>query len=159
MAEKKRMPDYQVIRDTREQKGWHFPVSPPCLGTVVGTLKTGDYTLKGYEDQFVIERKGSIAEFVENVVQQRFERELQRLEAFPHAFVVLEFTFDDIVNWPLTAAIPERAKQATRLTPQFIMKRFNEFQIMYKTKFILAGEYGLYVASSLFKRVVERVSR
>jgi ERCC4 domain len=150
---------YTVVRDTREQKnnGWLFPASDSCTGTEIDTLPTGDYTLRGYETVFVIERKGSIAEFAQNVVQGRFERELTRMQEFEHPFMVLEFEVDDIVNWPKTAGLPKRVIDKLRITPQFLLKRFNDFQVKYKTKIITAGANGRYEASSLFKRICEHV--
>jgi len=151
-------PQYEVIRDTREQEGWVFPASDPCLGTVVGTLKTGDYTLKGYEDVFVIERKGSTGEFAANIVQSRFERELERLKGFRYAFVVLEFTISDIVSFPYNSGIPKDKWRSLRISPQFLMKRINDFQVQYpNVHFVFAGSHGREFASSLFKRIAEHV--
>ncbi len=41
------IPRFTVVRDTREQRGWEFPTKGRCLGTVVETMKEGDYTLQG----------------------------------------------------------------------------------------------------------------
>lgn len=153
----KAAPPYTVIRDTREQanKGWVFQPNDRCLGTVDRKLKTGDYTLLGYETQFVIERKGSVAEFAMNINQTRFTREMERLEAFPHAYVVLEFELEDVVQFPKTSTIPRDKWAELRVTPQYLMMRLNELNFRYKTKFILVGDRGREFASSLFKRVVE----
>src|SRR5688572_9057132 len=62
-------PLYTVIRDTREQKGWIFEANAYCEGTVIETMKTGDYTLRGLEDRFVVERKRNVAEFAQNILQ------------------------------------------------------------------------------------------
>lgn len=153
---KSKRPPYTVIRDTREQAGWLFPAQEPnCLGTVPGTLKTGDYSLKGYEKIFTIERKGSVAEFAQNVCQKRFERELQRLDNFEYPFIVLEFTMADIIEWPQSSGLGPAIIKKLRLSPQFLLKRLNEFQLQYKTKIMLVGGYGRFVASSLFKRICE----
>ena len=50
-------PDYTVIKDTREQNGWSFSQYDKCAGMEIGTLHTGDYTLRGFEDVICIERK------------------------------------------------------------------------------------------------------
>jgi hypothetical protein len=42
---------FTVIRDSREQNGWTFLARARCQGTEVGTLKTGDYAIKGLEDK------------------------------------------------------------------------------------------------------------
>ena len=84
-----------VIRDTREQKtgnGWWFPESSLCAGTVVQTLKSGDYTLEGFEETFVIERKSGTAEIAQNINEGRFVRELERLEEFRFPFLLVIMT-------------------------------------------------------------------
>lgn len=149
------MKKFKVIKDTREQDGWEFHVSSSCTGMEIGTLKTGDYTIEGYEDIVVIERKGKIEEFAANIVQPRFEEELKRLEKFKHPFAVLEFTLHDIINFPASTNIPKNKWHTVKVRPYFILKRFVELQIKYKTKFILAGPYGLDVAGSIFRRIVE----
>src|SRR4030081_926981 len=72
-----------IVVDTREQE----PLVFSRLRSVSGTLITGDYSVKGLECLFAIERK-SIGDLVaccmgEN--RQRFERELHRLRGFRFA--------------------------------------------------------------------------
>ena len=150
---------YRVIRDTREKDdhGWLFSAKDRCLGTVERGLCTGDYTIEGYEEIFVVERKGSIAEFAKNLVQNRFENELIRLDEFAHPFVVLEFLLADIVNFPQGSGIPEYKWKYLRLTPQLLMLKICELQVKHKAKLIFAGEFGQHFVSSLFKRIVDNV--
>lgn len=155
MATRKEIRRYEVIRDTREQNGWNFPASNVCAGTVVDTLKTGDYTVVGYQHLLCVERKGSTAEVSMNVFQKRFERELVRLEEFKYPFVVCEFTLADVVSFPFNSGIPQKKWGDLKVTPQLLMKRINEFQIKYKTKWIFAGCNGREFTSSLIKRVIE----
>ena len=145
-------PAYTVLRDTREHdgEGWVFEQTSYCKGTVIKTLKTGDYTIMGYETTFIIERKKSISEFAGNVCQERFENELKRLESFDHPFIILEFNMDDIIKWP-----PFYLRKKVRSTGHFILKRLLELEIHYKTKIIFAGCHGKAVCESLFKRIVE----
>ena len=39
---KKKIPNYTVIKDTREQHGWIFNKVDRCNGMLTETLKTGD---------------------------------------------------------------------------------------------------------------------
>lgn len=146
---------YTVIRDTREQNGWNFGKTQYCEGTVEGTLITGDYTLQGYEDVFTIERKGSAGEFAKNIVEKRFVRELERMEELVYPFIVLEFTMHEIINFPEGSGIPIKCWPRLKISPYFLLKCFIGYQTRFKTKIILAGEYGRDIASSIFKRVIE----
>jgi hypothetical protein len=145
---------YTVLRDTREQQGWTFAASKSCEGTQEVKLPTGDYSLLGYND-FVIERKGTTGEFAKNIVENRFEEELKRMEKIAFPFMVLEFTMAEIINFPKGSGIPINLWPSLRINPFFLLKRFIEFQMQYKTKIILAGKYGKDIASSLFKRRIE----
>jgi DNA excision repair protein ERCC-4 len=76
-----------VIIDTREQT----PLAFQNLPAERGTLTTGDYSFRGGEDLFAVERK-SVADLIacccgEN--RQRFERELHRLRGFRFARLLI----------------------------------------------------------------------
>ena len=146
---------YKVIRDTREQNGWTFMSSKACEGTLSGALKTGDYSIEGYEELLTIERKGSIAELANNLVEDRFERELERMESFKYAFMILEFSMDDLIKYPKGSGIPSYKIKSVKLNPFFLLKRLMEIEIKYKVKIIFAENHGQTVASSIFKRVIE----
>lgn len=148
---------YHVIRDSREQEnnGWVFSPSKNCEGMTTQKLKTGDYTIKGYEKDIIVERKGALTEWAHNVNEKRFERELERLEEFRWPFIILEFTLQDLMKWPLGCGIPSNKLKDVKTTNYFILKRTNEIMLKYKTRIIYAGFQGKEVAASLFKRVVE----
>ena len=63
----KNTPNYTVIQDTREKEGWYFSEYDKCSGMESGTLKTGDYTLRGFEELVCIERKASTSEISQNL--------------------------------------------------------------------------------------------
>lgn len=149
--------EYEVIRDTREKEnqGWIFPAKSPCKGTVIQKLATADYTLKGFENALAIERKATTSEIATNLTQDRFDRELERLQEFKYAFIVCEFMLEDVIKFPLNSGVPEKLQSRIRVTPQFILKRLNEIQIKYGIHLIFAGRYGREFCSSLFKRIIE----
>lgn len=155
------MMKYTVIRDTREHrdKGWTFAGSTRCVGTETTKLDTGDYSLKGMEELFCIERKGSVSEFARNVTENRFEKELKRLESFKYPFIILEFEMSDIIDYPKNSGIPYNKRNQLRFRGPFILKRLIELQMQYKTKILICGSRGREVASSIFKRVVEIESK
>jgi hypothetical protein len=149
---------YTVLKDTREQHGWDFRSSKNCSGMECVTLPTGDYSLAGYEHIFTIERKGSTGEFAQNVLEKRFDNELERLEFFQYPFIILEFDMKDILNFPVGSGIPPKLWPNLKMNPFFLLKRLVDFQMKYKTKIILAGKNGQDVASSIFKRIIEHTN-
>jgi DNA excision repair protein ERCC-4 len=81
-------PPLRVVVDTREQQPWTMPDG---VEVVRRTLPSGDYALDGHERVAIVERK-SLADFVGCCTsgRDRFERELVRLAALPHAWVIVE---------------------------------------------------------------------
>jgi DNA excision repair protein ERCC-4 len=82
-----------AVVDTREQR----PLSLDPLRTELGTLSTGDYSLKGLESHVCIERK-SLDDLLGCVGRdrERFERELQRMLAYPVRCLLVEATWAEI---------------------------------------------------------------
>ena len=77
------------IRDTREQRGWTFD-GARCE---TGTLKTGDYSVKGLEETVAIERKSHADMYgTLNAVRRRarFAAELERASHFKFFALVIE---------------------------------------------------------------------
>lgn len=149
---KKELPKVKIIRDTREQTGWVFEKSDWCDGTVTKTLPSADYSIEGLEDKFVIERKGKLQEFAKNILEDRFERELERLDQFDHSFIIGEFTIEDIYMFPVNSGIPKFLWGKLRVKPELIIKRYMEIQTNHKVKIIPAGRHARSCAETLFKR-------
>jgi ERCC4-type nuclease len=79
-----------AIIDSREQK----PLQLSPLASEVATLTTGDYTARGCEELIRIERK-SLPDLVACVGRDRsrFEREVDRLMAYPVRILLVESTW------------------------------------------------------------------
>lgn len=98
------LPSYTVIRDTREQEGhgWTFNAHVPdcrpprCEGMIIDTLQTGDYSLVGYTDLLVIERKADFSELWGNYSSKKrpaFEAEMERMSKIKHPYIIIESLF------------------------------------------------------------------
>lgn len=89
---------WKILTDTREQNGYKYP------NTRIQMLKSGDYSIeydgKSYENQIVIERKGSVSEIYDatGAGRERWENELERLKLIPIKFVLCEFDYLSLVN-------------------------------------------------------------
>lgn len=101
---------FTVIVDTREQAPWQFQglradsktkYRPLVVFIERQGLKSGDYSIKGFEDQFSIERK-SLADAFQTftVERERFERELERLNEMKFAAVVIEGDWNALTGGP-----------------------------------------------------------
>ena len=87
------LPDgFCLVRDTREQIGTGLFVKPPKgLIMVRDTLKVGDYSCKGFEEQIAIERK-SLPDLWSSLTvdADRFRRELEVLATYERKWLLIE---------------------------------------------------------------------
>lgn len=161
---------FTVVRDTREQagKGWMFRKTDECSGTLIEKLDVGDYSLKGFEKIITIERKGSVTEFVKNLLEKRFVGEFEegkpiekqsefiRLEAIPYPFILLEFNMEEFLAFPHIPEVPTYTRKKIRFKGRVALKTLNALMLKYKTKVLFCGKgYGQEVALSIFKRFME----
>ena len=148
---------FTVIRDTREKSGWYFKETASCQGMLERKLDTGDYSIEGLEDILCIERTGSVSELANNIVDKRFDRELERMANFEYKFLVLEFSVDDILSFPVGSEIPKKTWNIIRISGRFILKRLAEIQIEYGISVIPCGNNlaAWHVVNSIMKRVFD----
>lgn len=118
-----------IIEDTREQTPLDF--SPfPFVTVERGTLHSGDYSVKGLESVFAIERK-SLADLVGTITHghERFERELARLTSFKYAAVVIEASEIDF----------RTGKYRSMLLPRAAVGMITAFEVRYRIPFHFCG--------------------
>ena len=128
--------DFNVIIDTREQHPWQFET----IEKTIAKLDTGDYSLKGFENLFCIERKGSVSEFANNITEKRYVDVVERLSNVKYSFLLLEFDLYDLLRYPEGSNVPKRIRDKIRITPKFLLKKINELQIMHNIKVIFCGD-------------------
>ena len=150
---------YTVIKDTREKDGWFFSEYNRCAGMDIGTLHTGDYTIKGFEDVVCIERKACASEIAMNLGRKKkaFQAEIERMRDYEFSFIVCEFSMEDVLKFPEGSRVPRQARSNVRITGKYLLKCLMEFQIWYDTKIIFCGNKGnaFLVCDSIFKRLNE----
>jgi len=129
----KSKPKYTVIKDTREQDGWFFSSYDRCSGMEVSTMKTGDYTIKGYEDLVCVERKGSVTEIATNLGKKKktFQAEMERMKAFDFRFILLEFSASDVIDYPLNLLSEEEGVLYSHYLNQNIRDFFQLYEKIY----------------------------
>jgi DNA excision repair protein ERCC-4 len=81
--------DITIVIDSREQRPLDF--KPYGISTTRGSLATGDYSVRGLEGVCAVERK-SLPDLIMCVgrERERFDRECQRLLAYPCRAIVVE---------------------------------------------------------------------
>lgn len=101
---------FTIVVDSREQAPWSFlgltanadkEYAPLAIDCNVQTLPTGDYSIKGFEDSIVIERKSlgdAFGTFTHD--RPRWEREMDRMRKIPCCHVVIEGSLEDLRKGP-----------------------------------------------------------
>lgn len=97
-------PPLHVICDTREQEPWDFTAAVPPVAVTRATLGAGDYSLAGHEHEVAVERK-SLDDYVQTIIhdRERYMRELERLRTYRLAAVVVEASWQDVVDHNYTS--------------------------------------------------------
>ena len=143
----------RILRDTREKKGYWTFAGKRCKSTA---LKTGDYTLEGYEDVLCIERKKSCSELAQNIVHKSraFWRELERMQEFEHRYLILEFTEEELGGFPWKSDLPRYIKRKIRAKGPFLISKIIEIEEM-GIKVIFAGDRdnAIKIAEDIFAEV------
>lgn len=159
----KKAPPFTVIKDTREQDGYTFVKYTTryhsCDGMVTKKLDTGDYSLVGLEDKICIERKASTAELATNLGQDkyRFMAEIERMKPFPHKYIVLEFSMEDLMIFPEESGIPEEKWGSIKITNKYMMKMLMEFGLYDNIHVLFCGsrKNAKLTTTSILKRINE----
>ena len=129
---------YTIVIDTREQHPFSFTgfaadakqkYRDLLVLTETGTLKTGDYSLKGFETRIAGERKSlsdAYNTFGNN--RARWERELKRLAEMEFAFIVTEASWPSILSYE-----PPPSASGRQFTPKHFYRSVISWQIDYPT--------------------------
>lgn len=118
----------KIIIDTREQKAWTFD----DIEVINTKLDTGDYSIEGFADQIVIERKSSVSELAMNIVSKRFWNELERMKDIKYRIIICEFTEEDVATYP--SKMPKYLRSRIRVRGKFILSKIREIEKEYKIK-------------------------
>jgi len=133
---------FTIIQDTREKKPWTFKATGSIRDVKVIKLDTGDYSIEGLEEIFMVERKASVDELFQSlgVQWERFEREMERAKPYKYKYLVIEANMRDIY----------RGSRYSKMSGKFIMSRLVYLQLKYKVQVIFAGS-GVHVPSYIIQ--------
>lgn len=128
---------FKIKIDTREKVGmWGWD----DYETEICTIKTGDYTIESLEDKLVLERKKTVSELAGNVTKPRFLAEIKRMEEYAHRFLILEFSVDDLMMFPVGSDIPKRKWNDIRIRGPYILSFLTNIQLYSGVNVIFAGD-------------------
>lgn len=113
--------DMIVIIDTREQNPLWLPKPMKDLVITRGTLSNGDYSLRGHESTFAIERKQNDIFAYLTSERERTKVKLERLKRYEFAALVIEFEEDELY-------MPHFF---TEISPEVIRQSLISFEIKY----------------------------
>jgi ERCC4-type nuclease len=110
-----------VVIDTREQTPLWMPRPPKGLVIMRDTLKNGDYSIKGHEDSFAIERKNSDLFGYLTSERAKTKEKLIRLEKYDFKALVIEYHEDELFMPQLF----------TNISPEVVRQSLVSFEVKY----------------------------
>ena len=148
-----------IIQDTREKIPWNFVEFPECTGQIRQTVSAGDYILSGHETLITIDRKKRPAELANNLgmYQDRFERELQRMQEFSYRYVLCEFSYEKLLMFPKGSGLPRRVTKRIRAKGKFLVTQVARLSEEYDVEFVFCQDRAEAQdqAIQLFKEALE----
>ena len=149
--------DIKIIVDTREQQPWSFDFNE----IAVAKLDTGDYSVAGLEEVLCIERKKSVSEIANNIVEKRYKDWTKRMSQYKHKFLMLEFDLDDVYRYPRIPDVPKKLWEKIKVSPKFIIKCLIELQVYYNIQVVFCGDHenAERLALSIMKKVYQNENR
>jgi DNA-directed RNA polymerase beta subunit len=148
-----RVPKPVIVRDTREKKPWDFSKDDKFEGQIDATLKTGDYSIEGYEDVIVVERKKSPNELIANFTtdKERIYKEIERLKSFKFAAIVIECNLAELLN-PDNYVIASKGRWKNKMAvPAIVIKSLLDIMVKHGIMVIFAGRKGQGITSGLLR--------
>ena len=147
---------FTIIRDTREKPshGWFYEEDAYCNGTIIQKLNIGDYSIAGLESYVAIERKESIDEFAHNCIEKRWKSCMHRLGSCKHRFILFEFPWEDVLNYPHSSNAPPKIKEKLRLPSKYIRKVIYTARETHKIHVIPCGDK--YTAERFAYRILKK---
>lgn len=104
-----------IIIDSREQMPYSFS-GYPCKTKKAG-LKTGDYSIEGYESVICIERKSKEDLYSSlGKGRSRFEKEFRRMKDYQYKALVIESSLKDTLTAPARSQMNPNSVYASLLS-------------------------------------------
>lgn len=121
-----------VIQDTQEKIPFDFSFYD--VEVKVKKIPTADYTLEGYEDVILIERKASVDEIAGNFTKKKsaWWKEMKRMSEVQYKYILCEFPFQDVLDYPKSS----KANRQTKINGVILSNSINKCISNYGIEFI-----------------------
>lgn len=131
--------EFTVVIDSREQQPYKFE------NAITKSLKTGDYSILGFEDRITVERKTKEDAYTSlGAERARFEKELVRLSQYDYSAIVIESNLADFLSAPAF----------TKMNPKAAMNSLVSWSVKYKVSVFFASDRTH--AKALVYRILEK---
>ena len=146
---------FRVCIDTQEKKPWTFS-SSIIEGIDFVHLKTGDYTIAGLENILCIGRKRSVTELAQNIHEERFFKELERMQAIPYRYILLESSLQHVIDYPMKEDLPPDVMNQIKIRGPYVLKCLNRIQVKYGVNIIYCETpyNAQWIATNIMKEVM-----
>ena len=86
--------------------------------------------------------------------------EIERMKSFPHKFLVLEFSLEQLMDFPEGSDIPDGEIKNLRISNKYMLRFLMELQINHNVHVIFCGskKNAKWTVLSILKRINEKYS-
>ena len=143
--------------DDREKKPWDLPYKVERK-----RLKTGDYSLVGFENVIAIEKKSGLIELLNDLTadyRNTFEKFLKRLSKYPVKCIIVEDTLSELSISRALMHVRKKSGGRARLTSKSIYYWTAEIAAKYGIPIVFVGKASkAYLLPEIFRAAFERAN-
>lgn len=145
---------FTVLMDDREKKPWDLPYKVERK-----RLKTGDYSLVGFENVIAIEKKSGLIELLNDLTadyRNTFEKFLKRLSKYPVKCIIVEDTLSELSISRALMHVRKKSGGRARLTSKSIYYWTAEIAAKYGIPIVFVGKASkAYLLPEIFRAAYE----
>jgi len=145
---------FTVLMDDREKKPWDLPYKVERK-----RLKTGDYSLVGFENVIAIEKKSGLIELLNDLTadyRNTFEKFLKRLSKYPVKCIIVEDTLSELSISRALMHVRKKSGGRARLTSKSIYYWTAEIAAKYGIPIVFVGKASkAYLLPEIFRAAFE----
>lgn len=143
---------YTIVVDTRDKPECRWTFSEYIekdgnFDVAIKKIDVGDYCIDELpEKTLCIERKKSFVELANNISnndKERFKRELNKMSKYKYAYIITEFTLDELL----------RGSRYTTIPPAYLLSVMLEIQAKYGIHVFFAGKNAEMIAYKIMRKI------